>query len=128
MARILVIDDDTGICEAVGLVLSRAGHDVSAAFNRESGRKAADEISPDLVILDVMMEEQDDGFKLAQQLREDGFDKPILMLTSIGYITGYRYERDDDIVPVDNFQEKPVSPAKLIEKVNALLSGRIEQG
>lgn len=128
MARILVIDDDTGICEAVGLVLSRAGHDVSAAFTRETGRRAVNEILPDLVILDVMMEEQDDGFKLAQELREAGFHMPILMFTSIGYITGYRYEKDDDIVPVDDFQEKPVSPGKLIEKVNALLEARSEKG
>lgn len=128
MSRILVIDDDAGICEAVGLVLSRAGHDVCAAFTKDSGKNLVSEFEPDLVILDVMMEEQDDGFKLAQELREGGFGRPILMLTSIGHITGFSYVADGDVIPVDDFQEKPISPAKLIEKVNALLESGKEKG
>ena len=68
-----------------------------------------------------MMEEPDDGFAMAQELRRDGFAKPILMLTSICRVTGLSYGVDASTVPVDDFVEKPVAPAALLEKVAALL-------
>ena len=49
---------------------------------------------------------------------------PILMLTSIGKVTGYSYDKDEDLVPVDDFQEKPIEPAALVRKVNELLAKR----
>lgn len=76
---------------------------------------------PDLIVLDVMMEQPDDGIVFAQDLRKKGFKKPILMLTSIGKVTGMDYGKDDSLVPVDAFEEKPIAPKKLLEQVDALL-------
>ena len=61
---------------------------------------------------------------MAQELRRSGFTTPILMLTSIGKVTGYSYDKDEDLVPVDDFQEKPIEPAALVRKVNELLAKR----
>lgn len=121
MALILIIDDDPDMCEAVTLVLTRAGHEVSSANSRQRGMQAVDEVKPDLLILDVMMEEPDDGFAMAHELKAKGFRAPILMLTSVGNVTGLTFDKDEEMVPVDEFQEKPVLPSVLVDVVNRLL-------
>lgn len=121
MPKILVIDDDPDICEAINLILGNEGFDVASASNKEDGYSSATMNNPDLVILDVMMVQPDDGFVLAQELRQAGYTKPILMLTNVSHVTGMPFDRDDEMVPVDEFHEKPISPAKLIEAVRRLL-------
>ena len=121
MARILVVDDDPDIVEAMRLFLTKEGHQVEAAYNRQDGLKKVSSFKPDLLILDVIMELPDDGFTLAQELRRAGNKLPILMLTSVESVSGLSFGKDDEMVPVDDFQSKPIEPAKLIEKVNHLL-------
>lgn len=122
MAKVLIVDDDPDIIEAGKLVLENAGHEVGSAVNRASGMQAIRDFQPDLLILDVMMDQPDDGIAMAQELRKGGFSAPILMLTSIGKVTGLDYGKDDSLVPVDDFQEKPIDPATLVAKVDELLS------
>jgi DNA-binding response OmpR family regulator len=124
MAKILVVDDDPDIVEAIGLVLRAVGHEVASANNRPDGMAAVEREKPDLLILDVMMEEQDDGFAMAVDLRKKGFKKPILMLSSISKVTGFQFGTDAEIVPVDVFEEKPIDPKHLQAKVEALLKGK----
>ncbi|MBK9795940.1 MAG: response regulator [Holophagaceae bacterium] len=121
MAKILVVDDDSDIVEATQLFLTREGHQVEAAYNRQDGLKKVTSFQPDLLILDVIMEQPDDGFSMAQELRRAGNKVPILMLTSVGSVSGLTFGKDSLMVPVDDFQSKPIEPAKLIEKVNQLL-------
>jgi DNA-binding response OmpR family regulator len=121
MPRILVVDDDPDVIEAVTTFLESAGHIVKSARDRREGMIKVGVEKPDLIILDVMMEEPDDGFAMALELRRGGFTKPILMLTSIARLTGMSYGVDASTVPVDDFVEKPVAPAVLLEKVAALL-------
>jgi len=124
MARILFVDDDPDIVEAGQIVLRSAGHEVFAAYSREEGMAAVQAAKPDLIILDVMMQEPDDGIAMAVDLRRAGFTKPILMLTSLSKVVGYAYGREDDVVPVDDFQEKPIEPKTLVAKVNELLAAK----
>jgi DNA-binding response OmpR family regulator len=124
MAKILVIDDDRDMTEACRLVLQQAGHDVEVAYTAEDGMARVESFQPNLLILDVMMIQPDDGIAMAQELRRTGFQAPILMLTSISKVTGMAYDKDNVIIPVDEFVEKPVPPATLVEKVNRLLSGK----
>lgn len=121
MAKILVVDDDSDIVEATQLFLTREGHQVESAFNRQDGLKKITSFKPDLLILDVIMEQPDDGFTIAQELRRAGNKVPILMLTSVETVSGLTFGKDSVMVPVDEFQSKPIEPAKLIEKVNQLL-------
>ena len=125
MARILIVDDDPDIVEAVQFFLQKAGHEVVGASSRRDGEAMLAKVDPDLLILDVMMEQPDDGIAMAQDLRRRGWKRPILMLTSLGQVTGMEYDRDEGLVPVDDFQEKPISPEDLVERVNTLL-GRKE--
>jgi DNA-binding response OmpR family regulator len=67
-----------------------------------------------------MMDEPDDGFYLAQKFRKDGITTPILMYTSVSKAIGLDFGKNE-MVPVDDFVEKPISPDELIAKVNNLL-------
>lgn len=120
MALIAVIDDDPDIVETTTMVLKSKGYDVVSASNPDDGYDVIKNESPDLIILDVIMVEPDDGFFLAQRLRRDGIKTPILMYTSISKATGIQYDKNE-MIPVDEFLEKPVSPDTLVEKVKALL-------
>jgi len=122
--KILIVDDDPDMVEAGRIVLERAGYTVESASNMVDGLKTLEENHPDLLILDVMMEEADDGLLLARQIRRRGHNLPVLMLTSVNRVMGLNIDKHLEIVPVDEFVEKPVDPATLLEKVRALLAGR----
>ena len=120
MALIAVIDDDPDILEASALVLESKGHEVITAKRPDEGYAIVKEKKPDLIILDVVMDEPDDGFFLAQRFRKENIKTPILMYTSISKAMGLNYGKSD-LVPVDDFVEKPISPDELIKKVEFLL-------
>ena len=109
--HILVVDDDPDIVEATQLFLTKEGHQVEGAYSREDGLRKVDSFHPDLLILDVIMEQPDDGFLMAQDLRRKGFQQPILMLTSVATASGLAFGKDEEMVPVDEFLPKPVNPA-----------------
>jgi DNA-binding response OmpR family regulator len=122
--KILIVDDDPDMVEAGRIVLEREGYTVESAPNIVDGLTVLEESKPDLLILDVMMEEADDGLLFARQIRRRGHELPILMLTSVNRAMGLNIDKDQEIVPVDEFVEKPVDPATLVEKVKALLAGQ----
>jgi DNA-binding response OmpR family regulator len=124
MARILVVDDDPDITFAVSLYLRKEGYEVQSASSRAEGMSAIAGYKPDLLILDVMMEQPDDGIAMAQELRRTGQKLPIVMLTSVGKVTGMHFDKDSDLVPVDAFFEKPVRPEELLRKLQELLKQR----
>lgn len=121
MPLIVIIDDDVDIVEASTLILQSRGFSVLSANNPNAGYQLIKEKNPDLVILDVMMDEPDDGFFLAQKLRREKNNVPILMYTSVSKTIGFEFGASD-MVPVNDFVEKPISPDQLIEKVNLLLN------
>lgn len=119
--KILIIDDDIDLVEAMRLTLENAGFEVIDAQDGQKGLEKIEKEKPDLVLLDVMMETQDEGFHIAYQIRnnEETADLPIIMLTAVGAETGFSFdkEKDEDFLPVDEFIEKPVNPDTLIEYV-----------
>jgi DNA-binding response OmpR family regulator len=121
MALIAIIDDDPDILDASSLVLKAKGFDVVTANNPQDAYKVVTERKPNLIILDVMMDEPDDGFYLAQKFRKDGITTPILMYTSVSKAIGLDFGKNE-MVPVDDFVEKPISPDELVAKVNNLLN------
>jgi DNA-binding response OmpR family regulator len=120
MALIAIIDDDPDILDASSLVLKSKGYDVVTATNPQDAYKIVKERKPNLIILDVMMDEPDDGFYLAQKFRKEGITTPILMYTSVSKTIGLDFGKNE-MVPVDDFVEKPISPDELVAKVTMLL-------
>ncbi len=119
--RVLIIDDDIDLVEAMRITLESAGFDVVDAQNGQQGIKRLKSETPDLIILDVMMQTQDEGFHTAFEIRslENFSHIPIIMLTAITLETGFSFDRneDEEALPVNEFLEKPISPQVLIEKV-----------
>lgn len=120
MSLIAIIDDDSDILDASTLILNAKGYDTVTANNPYDGYKIVTEQKPDLIILDVIMNEPDDGFFLAQKLRREHIHTPIIMYTSVSKAIGMEYGTSE-MVPVDEFVEKPISPEQLIEKVEKFL-------
>lgn len=121
MIKIAIIDDDPDILDASSLVLQSKGYEVLTASNPEDGYRLIKEQNPSLIILDVMMNEPDDGFFLAQKLRREKVETPIIMYTSVSKTLGLEFAAGE-MIPVDDFVEKPISPDSLIQKVEKLLS------
>jgi len=126
MAKILIIDDDPDISEAIRVVLESKNYKVENAGSGEEGLKKVKLDKPDLIILDVMMETGDKGFDVARDLKNspDYKNIPILMLTAIKEKTGLDFKNeagDEAWLPVDDYAEKPLRPDQLIAKVEKLL-------
>jgi CheY-like chemotaxis protein len=123
--KILIIDDDIDLIEALRLTLENAGFDVIDAQNGTVGLEIVKKEKPDLVLLDVMMGRIDEGFFVAYKIREseETADIPVVMLTAVVQETGFSFDKskDDKFLPVNEFLEKPVSPEKLIEIVKVQL-------
>ncbi len=126
MATIAIIDDDPDILDASSLVLRAKGYEVITADNPDDGFKIVMERKPDLIILDVMMDEPDDGFFLAQKLRRKKFNGPIIMYTSVSKSIGMEFGASE-IVPVDDFIEKPIAPDVLVDKVEKHLQLQVKE-
>jgi DNA-binding response OmpR family regulator len=125
MAYILLVDDDQDLVEMNKTVLTQRGHDVAVAYSAAEARKTAQVKTPDLAVLDVMMEDKTAGFDLARALHEMSPSMPMIMLTGINkeMQLGYSFEPDETWLPVSRFIEKPVNPRLLADEVDKLLSG-----
>lgn len=132
--RILIVDDDPDIVEAMRLILEAKEYEVISAGSSAEGLVTLKERNPDLIILDVMMETDTEGFHFAYALRNaetgseyDAFkNTPILMLTAISQRTGMQFdpESDEDFLPVDDYVEKPIKPEDLLSKIQKLIAAR----
>jgi CheY-like chemotaxis protein len=119
--KILVIDDDIDLVEIIRVTLENEGFEVIDAQNGKRGLAMTREENPDLILLDVMMGQVDEGFQVAYELKGDAEtqDIPILMLTAVADQTGFGFDpvKDEGFLPVNEFLEKPISPRKLVDMV-----------
>ena len=124
--RVLVVDDETNITDLVTTALRYEGFTVEAANGGTEALRAAESFRPDLVLLDVMMPDRD-GFQVAERLRNDGYDVPIIFLTA-------RDTTDDKVKGLalggDDYVTKPFSLEELVARVRAVLrrAGTIGDG
>jgi len=129
MAKILIVDDDPDLTQALKRTLESKQYAVVTASDRPEGMDKIKSEKPDLVILDVVMSTWEDGFEMSRELKADPQfkDMPILMLTAIKDRTGVDFKSaagDPNWLPVDGFLDKPVEPDVLLAEVERLLSKR----
>ncbi|MCC6723469.1 MAG: response regulator transcription factor [Saprospiraceae bacterium] len=122
--KILVVDDEPDILEILSYNLRKEGFTVQTANNGEEGLKAAQQMSPDLIILDIMMPQMD-GIELCRQLRSTpAFDE-----TLIAFLTA-KEEDQSQIAALDfggdDYITKPIKPKVLMSRVKALLRRNIK--
>jgi DNA-binding response OmpR family regulator len=126
MAKILIIDDDNDFAEATTIILESRNHEVISADNTKEGLILLEYENPDLLILDIMMENKAAGIIISRQLRKNPkFQKlPILVLTGMRKQTDFFFPgepKNDIFFPINDLLEKPHSPEILLEKVEKLL-------
>ena len=127
--KILVVDDDPDILDAVTMILESQGHKVVTARDGVEGLATLKAENPDLMILDLMMPKMD-GFAVCKELQDPRWSKyksiPILMLTSVREeASRRRYELETGLeLDVDDYVEKPMAPDVLLERVGRLINKR----
>ena len=127
--EILLVDDDMDLRDSLKIILEREGFSVRTA---SSGTEAVIKLrnkQPDLMILDIMMDTDTEGFDLAYELseNEDFRDLPIILLTS--FLDRARTSGPDQFQhmlgakwPAKWMFEKPVETGKLLSKIHGILS------
>ncbi len=117
--KILLVDDEQDILEILSYNLQKEGYEVHTANNGNEGIELAKKITPDLILLDVMMPEKD-GIETCQEMRQiKELQKTLIVFLSargeeFSQLAGYNAGANDYIVKV-------IKPKVLISKVNALL-------
>jgi len=124
--KILIVDDDPDIIDAVTMILESQDYQVLAARDGVEGLAVLKSEKPSLMILDLLMPKMD-GFAVLKELQDARWSKyretPILILTSVREDAARRrYELEMAMeLNVDDYVEKPISPDILLERVGKLL-------
>jgi DNA-binding response OmpR family regulator len=128
-ARILVVDDDPDIVDALTVLLEGEDYEVVTAGDGEEGLRKIREENPDLIILDLLMPKLD-GFGVCKTLQDPRWSRwkniPIIVLTSVREEAGQRrYELETGVrMDVDDYVEKPINPEVVLERVRKILARR----
>jgi DNA-binding response OmpR family regulator len=119
--RILIVDDDVDYVESNKELLEANGYEALTAHNGKAGLELAKKEKPDLMILDVMMATNTEGFETSRKISE----APELQNMKVLLVTGvrremdlpFKVEPDDTWLPVDKVFEKPIEPQLLLDEI-----------
>jgi CheY-like chemotaxis protein len=129
MKRILMVDDDNDFAAGIRLILASQGYAFTHISDPALGLKRLAEVDPDLIILDVVMNNRTEGYRFAKELRGSQShgryaQTPILLLTGMRGQKGFDFivkPEDAMFLPCDEFLEKPVKPEVLLETVARMI-------
>jgi two-component system OmpR family response regulator len=114
--RVLVVDDEPSITDAVSTALRYEGFETEEAATGRSAERAIDAFRPDLIVLDIMLPDLD-GLELARRLRDGRQRTPVIFLTA-------RDATEDKVAGLalgDDYVTKPFSLAEIVARVRAVL-------
>jgi CheY-like chemotaxis protein len=123
--RILLVDDDRDFVQSTRDLLESEGYEVIAAHDGESGLQTAIREKPDLMLLDVMMATNTEGFEVSRKIPQtpELARMPVIMVTGVrrALTLPFAFEPDDTWLPVSDILEKPVAPRALLEAIRKRL-------
>lgn len=131
--KILIVDDDKDLVVALRVALESKGYRVASAHDLPAGLEAAAAERPDCIVLDIMMPHSTEGFHFVWRMRQQGEayfkNVPIIVLSAIHEKTELRFYPDSsdgtyqagEFLPVQDFVDKPVDPALLLERIDRAL-------
>lgn len=117
MPKILVVEDDRNILTGLVDNLTMEGYKVFIAKDGKEALKQAKERSPDLIILDIMLPKLD-GFEVCKELKKEGHNAPIIILSARGQETDKVLGLE---LGADDYVTKPFSPRELLVRVKTVL-------
>jgi two-component system, OmpR family, response regulator len=115
-ARVLVVDDEPSITDAVATALRYEGFETREVANGRTAEKAIGEFQPDLIVLDVMLPDLD-GFAIARRLREGRHRTPVIFLTA----KDASEDKLEGLAIGDDYVTKPFSLAEMVARIRAVL-------
>ena len=127
-ANILIVDDDPDIRDVLRMILEKAGYGVRSACNAKEAMTLLQELKPQLMVLDVMMTSDTEGFDFMFELKEteEFHNIPIIFLTS--FLEKVRTDGPSGFEHIlgESWQakwifEKPIDPAKLLKQIEDIL-------
>jgi CheY-like chemotaxis protein len=128
-----MIDDDVNLVNIFRHVCQAKGYEFHAAHSAAEGLEKILAVDPDVIVLDVIMEDFVAGFRVVSELRTGGADSPyarfakvpIVMLTSVTTKTQLDFSErvGTPLLPVDAFVEKPAKPGELLATIDRVLRG-----
>lgn len=123
--NILVVDDDVDVQFQMKTILGEEGYEPMVADNAEMAWDLLEKEPVDLILLDVMMKKDSDGFNFAQKMKGDKRfkDIPIIMVTAVNQKSPFKFgtATDGDFLPVEMFMEKPIDPEKVLQSVHRFI-------
>ncbi len=117
MQKILVVDDDVDILEAMQLMLEQAGYDVTTTPKGEEVNKKIKQVRPDMILLDVLLS-GNDGRDICRQLKSQQETKNIPVVMISAHPDAKKTTKD---AGADEFLAKPFEIDELLEKVKSQL-------
>lgn len=126
MAKVLIIDDDPGICRLVTRALAGAGHQVIGAIDGREGMQRFSEHHPDLVITDLVMPRQE-GIETILELRSKAPGAAIIAISGGGIGQGLTYLDLASKLGADAVLPKPFRVAELMRVVDQVLLSAAER-
>jgi DNA-binding NtrC family response regulator len=129
--NILIIDDDQDLLDSLKVILESHGFNVNTASNKIDGLELFSEQKPDLMILDIMMENELEGYSMLHDFRKDDsiIDIPIIMYSGMAQQIGVNFRsavENEKMFPNVSFFDKQDDVNKLINHVKKALT--IESG
>jgi len=124
--KILIVDDDSDFVEAVSFFLETHDFKVLKAHDGAEGLRLAKMERPDLILMDIMMNERTEGFFTVQEMRRSPELKsvPIFVLTALySKVADFRISPDSAWLAHDEFFSKPVDMPRLVEKIRHRIGG-----
>lgn len=123
MAKLLLIDDDEDVIAQYRAALAGTGHELTVANSAAEARAALKRGSPELAVVDIMMDNGIPGFDLAREIHEKAPKAPILMASSLNSELKTPFDSKADAkLPIFKFLDKPVAAKTLVEEIRRALA------
>lgn len=120
---VLIVDDDVDFLEQHRIFLESENFEVATAQSRGEAEELLMTLKPDLAILDLMMEETDDGFVLAYNIKKQYTDVPVILVTAVTSETSLEFDnvgKDGSWIKADAMLPKPIRFEQLKREIHRL--------
>jgi len=123
--KVLIVDDDMDFLIQLETQLRAAGFAVISADSRHKAEELLQSVRPDLVVLDLMMEQNDAGFALAYHIKKIDSAIPVILVTAVASETRIDFDAATDEerswIKADAFLAKPIRFEQLMREINRLI-------
>lgn len=123
---VMLVDDDIDFLTQTKVRLEASGYDVQTADSQKGGEELLKDFTPDIALLDLMMENMDGGFALAYHIKKKDAKIPVIIASGVTSETGIEFDAKTDEekswIKADAFLAKPIRFEQLEKEINKLLN------